>query len=303
MLKQTDDVPRWFLVSFKILVFSIFALICLGASVRLMNAGLACPDWPLCFGDWIPDFHPQVYFEFSHRVVAGIIGLVTLALQGHLIFRIRAPRALKNVAFASLVILIIQIIFGGLTVTMKLLPGIVAGHLALGTAFFGTVLWTYLGVRDLRAPRAESLGPSWLKVWCGYVVILVYGQILLGGLVASNAASLACIDFPLCQGKWIPTLQGMLGLHVIHRLGAYFVFVNILVGGLLIERYATSHQLKVLSRWIFGLLCLQIALGISNIIFLMPPIIAVSHLGTATLILAFALRQLHLSLRSGPPAR
>ena len=69
-----------FIRVYGLLCAAIICLIALGAATRAMNAGLACPDWPLCFGDIIPDFHPQVYFEFIHRVLACLIALATFYL-------------------------------------------------------------------------------------------------------------------------------------------------------------------------------------------------------------------------------
>src|ERR1700760_1820611 len=76
---------------YKWLCIATFELIVLGGAVRALNAGLACPDWPLCFGDYVPDFHPQVYLEFIHRVLAGSIGFATLALNGALLSGWKPP--------------------------------------------------------------------------------------------------------------------------------------------------------------------------------------------------------------------
>src|SRR5437763_1137084 len=126
--------PAWFRRAYNILIIEVFILIAVGGSVRIMNAGLACPDWPLCFGQYIPDYHPQVYFEFIHRAMAGLVSL-SVAYLDYVVFRSRAPRMLKWTCVLSLVILAAQIVYGGLTVRMLLSPPIVATHLFLATAF------------------------------------------------------------------------------------------------------------------------------------------------------------------------
>lgn len=281
--------PSWFLGAYKILVIAVFLLIALGGSVRIMKAGLACPDWPLCFGDFIPDYHPQVYFEFIHRVVAGGVGLVTVAL--HLfIFRSRTPLAIKWLASGSLALLFAQIIFGGLTVLLILQSYVVATHLILGTGFFSTLLWIYLRLGpEGKAVAAGPRGLLWLSL---FMVGIVYGQILLGGLVAAHFASLVCIDFPTCHGEWFPTFSGIIGLHIIHRLGAYSVFVAALVNYLLMRRAAPSSRLKKISlALILGVFC-QVGLGIANVLLLTPPLIAVAHLALGVAVLSLTLCQL-----------
>src|SRR5580698_5566531 len=108
------QLPNWYRKAYGALVVGVFFLIARGGSVRVMNAGLACPDWPLCFGDVIPDYHPQVYFEFIHRVMAGTVSIAVLVLH-FLLFRSRASRAVKGMAAFSLFVLLAQIVFGGLT--------------------------------------------------------------------------------------------------------------------------------------------------------------------------------------------
>lgn len=281
--------PLWFLRAYNVLVIAVFFLIALGGSVRIMKAGLACPDWPLCFGDVIPDYHPQVYFEFIHRVVAGGVAIVATSL--HLIlFRSRAPRALKWLGGFALTLLLAQIVFGGLTVLLLLQSYVVATHLVLGTGFFATLLWMYLTLKP--AGKPVEAGPRWLFPLSLFMVCAVYGQILLGGLVASNFASLVCLDFPTCHGEWFPTFRGIIGLHIIHRLGAYFIFLSALTNFILVRKFSLSPQIRKLASILMLCVMGQVALGIANVLFLTPPLIAVAHLALGVGVLSVALRQL-----------
>src|SRR5579864_1934414 len=112
---------------YKYFCVGIFCLIALGGAVRAMNAGLSCPDWPLCFGRFIPDYQPQVYFEFIHRVLAGTVSLFALYLDVRVILSRAIPRSLKLVAAGALLLLIGQIVLGGLTVLLNLQDKIVTG--------------------------------------------------------------------------------------------------------------------------------------------------------------------------------
>lgn len=295
--KRTRSLPKWYGGVLGGLVVEVFFLIALGGSVRIMNAGLACPDWPLCFGDYIPDYHPQVYFEFIHRAMAGLVAITTVVLT-YFMWVSDVPRRFKLWISASLVLLLAQIIFGGLTVLLQLQAGVVAAHLALGTAFFAVLLWIYLGLKYEKGLKLQaSLKPPPARM-AAFMIAVIYGQILLGGLVASNYAALVCLDFPTCQGQWFPTFQGMIGLHVIHRLGAYFVFLAVFVNWLWIKRTKAPKQVQRLASAIFFGVGFQICLGIANVLLRTPALIGVLHLATAVFVLSLAIRMLYFASRS-----
>lgn len=265
---------------FKLLLPLVFVLIPLGASVRAMNAGLACPDWPLCFGDFIPDYHPQVYFEFIHRVLAGIVGIYFFVLS-YFIFRSPVRRTVKWVTAFAVVLLLSQIVMGGLTVLLQLQEYIVASHLTMGTGFFAVLVWLYYSIK---LPQPVGF-PKPMRIWSTVAALAVFGQIILGGLVASHYAALVCVDFPTCHGEWIPTLRGIIGLHVIHRLGAYTLFLILLGYSVYIWTRRNEAWLRKAAVWVMLLILLQIGVGIANVLLLRPPIITVLHLAVGTALL------------------
>lgn len=284
-----------FIKFYKYLCIELLFLIALGGAVRAMNAGLACPDWPLCFGDIIPDYHPQVYFEFIHRALAGFIGIVSVVLNIQILRSPKMSKTLKSLALASIVLLLSQVLMGGLTVLLQLHEKVVTLHLALGTCFFAISLWIYLSLKYAHQHYPGTLQSKKAQTANIILLICVYGQILLGGLVASHYAALVCTDFPLCHGQFIPTFSGIIGLHVIHRLGAYALAIVVLVYFFYVQKNVDCAQSKSGAKWILWLLLFQIAVGISNVLFLTPPLITVLHLATGTVLLGAAVRQLRLS--------
>ena len=215
------------IIFLRIIVVLVAILIALGAATRAMNAGLACPSWPLCFGKIIPDYHPQVYFEFIHRTVAGLIGILTLIFSIKLL-RSKESMRLKVLIGFSLILLLCQIALGALTVTELLKYQIVTLHLIFGISFWSVLMWILFSLSTRNNNFIEPV-PLRFSALIVLLFMVIYIQIILGGLVSSNYAGLACPDFPLCQGQWIPTFDGLIGYQVIHRLGAYVTFLFVLL--------------------------------------------------------------------------
>src|SRR5262245_29938254 len=171
---------RWLALGCFGLCGATFLLIVLGALVRAHGAGLACPDWPLCFGNLVPAFDLRVGFEWTHRVVAGSValGFVGLALG---VLRRPAARAACGawLALAAL-LLALQIALGALTVLRLLASWTVTSHLLVGNAFdacllvSGLRLWRRTAAGGSRAPRA---GDGWLVATLACLVL----QLVLGG--------------------------------------------------------------------------------------------------------------------------
>jgi heme a synthase len=228
-------------------------LMALGSATRVMNAGLSCPDWPLCYGTLLPQrqMNLQVFLEWFHRLVASTIGFATIVLTG-VTFRARTqlPVWAPWATAGALLLVVLQGVLGGLTVTELLRFDIVTGHLGTGLAFFCTLLTIGIGLLDYR----PTVGTKSLK-WLGLIAIIcVYGQSLLGGLVASQWAVHQCFaGMQLCT---------VLNRHLLGILPATIATV-LLVGRA--SWLAMKRQLDHLSQrftfTIVGLLFAQLAIG------------------------------------------
>ncbi len=269
-----------------------YALVVLGALVRANGAGLACPDWPLCFGELVPRFDVKVAFEWGHRLLAGLVSL-GLAVLSALALRDPVLRTtLRGRLLLAWALLGAQVVLGGLTVLLLLAPWTVTLHLLLGNAFCATLLWIAvdLGEREA-APRREPLTTA-ARAWLTTVVALLLVQMALGGMVSSNAAGLACAYFPSCDGTSIvPTLGGLVGLHVVHRLNAFALLAAL---GALAWAARGAPRLARLARAGVRLAVLQIAVGVLNVVLRLPAEVTALHSALAAallLLVAMTLRE------------
>jgi len=289
---------------------TVFALIVvmLGAYTRLTHAGLGCPDWPGCYGEIIvPQTegieHTKAWTEMVHRYLAGTLGLMIL---GFFVASWRKTSALyqcRGLTTALLGTVIFQALLGMWTVTLLLHPTVVMGHL-LGGMTLISLLWL-LTLRVSPLPGNIS-APCGLKIALALGLLLVIFQIALGGWTSANYAAMACTDFPTCREQWWPALNfpeafslfpsfdknyegGWLAhparvtIHFMHRLFALIVFIY--VGALALWLIIKKPGLRPQALITLGLLFTQVALGISNILFLLPLPVATAHNGVAALLL------------------
>jgi len=247
-----------------------YCLIVLGALVRAHGAGLACPDWPLCFGELVPVFDFKVAFEWGHRALAGSVGILFVVL-GALTLR---PPALRTAMWKGLlvaaILLATQIVLGGLTVLELLAYWTVTSHLVTGNAF--ALALVLLGRRLIELYPSERVVSAGATSNQRLATTLAGGmlaiQIVLGGLVASNYAGLACPDWPTCMnGEFFPTWTGIQGLHLFHRMFGYSAVLAIGLAAWLGRDHAGS------GRWLVAAGCVavaQVAVGIANVLLRVP---------------------------------
>lgn len=264
----------------------MFVLIVVGSVVRTTGSGLSCPDWPLCQGRLVPPLQFNVFMEWFHRLIALCVGLLLFATAGTIVRGRETRGALGGLAALAVALYFTQALLGALTVWKLLDPSIVSGHLAVGLLLFGTLLTTALFAAERAWPRAHAeTRPAGLLPLFAAGAALVYAQAILGGMVSTNHASLACPDWPRCNGEWFPPLVGLVRLQVLHRWVAYaLVAVLFAVAG----ASARSRDVVVrLAGIVVPMLAVaQVALGVVNVLLGIPVWVSALHLGNAALILA-----------------
>lgn len=262
-------------------------LMAIGSATRVMNAGLACPDWPLCYGELVPakQMNLQVFLEWFHRLDAGLIGVSAIALASLSWWHRRSlPVWLPWAATFALFLIMFQGILGGLTVTELLRFDIVTAHLGTALLFFTTLLV----VGTSLAPY-QGTGNVGKLPWVGLAAaVLVYLQSIIGALVGSRWALHQCFGTSeLCNVMYS------------HIFGLVPPSVATLAVVLISWRTPALHPvLRRLANMAGGLLLLQILLGVATFrLHLQVEPLTVSHqaigaalLGTLVTFTVLALR-------------
>jgi cytochrome c oxidase assembly protein subunit 15 len=299
-----------------------FIVVVVGAFVRLSDAGLGCPDWPGCYGHMtVPDqphalaradqAYPErpvepakAWKEMGHRYLAGTLGLLILLIAIIAWYKRRALAQSPTLPTVIVLLVILQAALGMWTVTLLLKPVIVTLHLIGGMATLALLAW--LAVRQLRpvAGVAESRRRA-LRPWIILGLVILIAQMILGGWVSTNYAALACTDFPTCHGVWVPQMdfrhgfqlvrglgvtasgaplsyQALTAIHWTHRVGALVTFVYLVTLAAVMLASAGARRYGAV---LLILVVLQVALGISNVVFSLPLPVAAAHNAGAALLL------------------
>lgn len=336
--------PAWQRALTVATLFLTFDLVVFGAFTRLTDSGLGCPDWPGCYGELSPfqahhDIsaaqaalpggpvtHGKAWIEMVHRYLATAVGALITGLM-LLAWRMRRAGGLSPWwATATFVWVCAQGAFGALTVTLKLQPIVVTGHL-LGAVLGVAMLTAQVRVLSprLRLPPDAVEGDAGVldAAWAGAglrrvglaVLLLLVVQIASGAWVSTNYAVLACTEFPTCQGQWWPetdfragfhllrplggssdggylTLAGLTAIHLAHRCLAMIVALALAMHAWHLARWQVRgvRPWRAEARVLAGLLLWQLASGLSNVVLGWPLVAALAHTLGAAMLVAWLVR-------------
>tara|TARA_B100000579_G_scaffold350611_1_gene304470 strand:+ start:65 stop:991 length:927 start_codon:yes stop_codon:yes gene_type:complete len=257
-------------------VVALIALVVIGGATRVMEAGLACPDWPLCYGSFLPgrQMNLQVFLEWFHRLDAFFVGIVLIIQFALSLYWSQfLPKWLPWI-YGSLTLLVaFQGFLGALTV-LQLLPSlVVVAHLAVAL----TLVAIMSGVSQQLLSPGKSIFPPWLRVLGFASLFSVIAQSLLGSRVATSWAAHRCLNF-----------GDSCNLLSLHRASAFPV--ALLVISFVIISF--TQRDVFIKQWpyfltITFLIILQIFLGVFSIqLGMSEPVIVIGHQLVACLLVA-----------------
>lgn len=294
-------------------------VVALGAWTRLEDAGLGCPDWPTCYGSITVPLSEQAiaraqvlypdqplvpekaWPEMIHRHFAKGIGLLCILMAGFALWGARKEKDIPvRHAVFLLLLVCLQGAFGAWTVTMKLFPPVVTGHLLFGFATFTALVLLVVRLSPFLRSSGNRAVTGLLPLAVASLVILV-AQIALGGWTASNYAATVCTGLPICQDGWAAVLNfreafaihtyagttyefaphldaaAKVTIHVAHRVGAILTSAMLLLLAALLWGRGVTQRYRRFSALLVLVLLVQVALGVSNVVFNLPLAVAVAH--------------------------
>jgi cytochrome c oxidase assembly protein subunit 15 len=296
-------------------------LICSGGMVTSKGVGLAVPDWPTTFGynmflfpvsQWVGG----IFFEHTHRLIASIVGLLTIVLAVWL-WRVEPRSWVRNLGYAAVGAVILQGVLGGLRVTM-LKDQIGIFHACLAQAFLGLLVFIAL-VASESWNRISSRGGASRILWLAVLATtLIYLQLALGATMRHQHRDLAILDFPTAYGKFIPDVSPstvarinarrdaralsdvtafQIWLQMAHRALAAMIAIAIVAFWIFARTRANNIALRKLSNvWLFFLLC-QITLGAWTIWSNKAADIATTHVAVGAIMLSLGVAALAICWR------
>tara|TARA_Y100000766_G_scaffold285111_1_gene306466 strand:- start:2105 stop:3031 length:927 start_codon:yes stop_codon:yes gene_type:complete len=258
------------------LVVAVIALVVIGGATRVMEAGLACPDWPLCFGTLLPgrQMNLQVFLEWFHRLDAFVVGVALLVMAvAATVLRRRVPRWFPWVSVLLVLMVALQGGLGALTVLQLLPSQVVTAHLTVAL----TLVALLSAVTQRLLDPAVGSPPIWWRPLSGLALLAVIAQCLLGAQMATSWAAQRC----LAGGEACHSVS-------LHRYGAMpaaglvllFVVVALLVGGWSRRQWPwlLSSVLLVMFQAFLGVTTLRLGLQ--------QPLVTITHQLVAALLVA-----------------
>ena len=324
----------WFFRLSLVATAMALCVVVLGAWVRLTDAGLGCPDWPGCYGQWdVPNTDEAIaaaneafpetpvdvgkgWREMVHRYLASTLGLLIVGLGAFAWRKRHRPGQPWRVPLLLIALVCFQGVLGAWTVTWQLKPVVVTAHLLGGLTTLSLLWWVTLRSNHLGGGGRLAGVPA-LGAFLAIGTLVAVGQISLGGWTSTNYAALACNDFPACSlGEYWPEeadfAEGFVlwrGLGVNYEFGvldhparmaihlvhrAGAIVVTLVLGGLAFWLWRAGGPGRAMGMSVAGALALQVLIGIGNVIYNLPLALAVAHNAGAAVLMLVLVTVIHV---------
>lgn len=260
---------------------STLALVAIGGTVRATGSGDACPDWPRCFGEWIPPVEFHALVEYSHRLAAAIAGLLILATAWVAWRRARGDRGILWPSALAVVVVMVQAGVGRIRILAddpaKAL--IVTVHFLVAMALVSLVVAAATAARVPRARRGApdpASGPVRRLLW--WTLGLTTLLLLLGAYVRGEGASLVFLDWPLMDGRIVPRFaeEGTVAAFA-HRVAAVVVVILGAAVAVRAGRGLSRPAHRSLAWTALGMLLVQAGLGAAAVLTRLAPAAVAGH--------------------------
>lgn len=266
-------------------VLLTFVLLLLGGIVHMTDSGLACPTWPLCFPEQtslIPDFGGKPLIEYSHRLTAKTVGVLSILMLA-VAFRSRRQQPVRfKLSVLALVLVLFQGLLGKITVEHSLPTLVSTGHLATAMLFFALVVSLALGAFTVDDRVAV---PAQTRTATRVTLVAIYLQIVLGAFVRHTGSGLACGTSPiLCVDALWPA-AGPAQLHMAHRLMALVVTALVVWSSVRLIR-GTQGTVRRVAHAASVLVVVQVGLGVLSVATALQLHSVTTHQGVGAILFA-----------------
>lgn len=281
-------------------LFAAYFLIFIGGLVRVSGAGLGCPDWPRCYGMWIPPtsadqlpsqydpltFNPVLtWIEYINRLVGVVVGFFILVLAGLALKNFSRRVRILVPSLAAMVLVVFQGWLGKIVVSSDLHPFIVTLHLVMALVIVSVLIYVMMQAREMRNPETDSLSRGNQSAIVLGLWIAVMIQIVLGTQVRETLEWLSR-EYPLLnEFDWLEQARGIGIAHSVY--GTLLTIAIVWIGRKQLKENRFSRLLSDVIKFSVAIAIAQIGVGVLLVKLGIPQTVQVFHQWMSSLLVGF----------------
>ena len=265
-------------------VLVAYGEVMLGSWTRINGAGMTCPDYPLCHGEFIPSMGGGTVWEWTHRVTAALLSLLVAGVL------VLAWRNRKSAAFVTPVACVIaglfalQVFLGAATVHLSNSPISVVWHWGTAMAFVASLAcMAIFAYAARRSPLCDGRANTLLPIFLSVTAFIAFITMCVGAYVSSSGAGLACRDIPGCAGNVVVYTSGQY-VQMLHRFIAALCLLAAALSFTLAWALGAAANVRFAATTGLALVFVQIVLGLLNVALRLPIDLREAHAANAALV-------------------
>jgi heme A synthase len=270
-------------------VLVAYGEVMLGSWTRINGAGMTCPDYPLCQGQFIPSMGGGTVWEWTHRLTAALLSLLVLSVLATAWRYRKAAAFVAPVGYIVGALFAFQVFLGAATVHLSNSPISVVWHWGTAMAFVASLasmaIFAFTADHPSRASTAR--GHAALPIVLSSTALIAFVTMCIGAYVSSSGAGLACRDIPGCAGNVVVYTPGQY-VQMLHRFVAAASLLASAISFTLVWALNAGARVRIAATAGLALVFVQIVLGLLNVALRLPIDLREAHAANAALVfLAF----------------